>query len=112
MYMHFIAYIAIIAFTATQAQGMAAGIPYGVTFVSEPTISAKGCGENAYRCINPISTVENDWKNTKQCMEKLGILDTCWCLHEGQNYADVSGIDAGAFKDCCQEESGSDSHKC
>lgn len=108
MYICFIAYIAIIAFTATQ--GMR--ITYNVKFISEPTISVKGCGENAFRCINPHGTAENDWKNTQQCMKKLGITDICWCYHWAEYYADVDGSDARTFGACCQEESGSDYREC
>jgi hypothetical protein len=68
------------------------------------TSVAMSCGDDTYRCVNPDDTVEEDWRHTKLCMEKVGISDTCWCSHRAEYYADVGSDDIKIqkFKDCCE----------
>ncbi|KAJ7871567.1 hypothetical protein B0H13DRAFT_2349854 [Mycena leptocephala] len=81
MYMRSIAgYIAIVALAATQV---------------------KGCGDNAFRCVNPDGSVEDDWNATNACMDKVGITNTCYCSHRAEFYADPDGNNIQKFKDCC-----------
>ena len=65
------------------------------------TSVAMSCGNNAYRCASGTSSVEEDWHHTQLCMDKVGFSATCWCYHMAENYADPSGRDIQAFKDCC-----------
>lgn len=64
--------------------------------------SAIACGDNAYRCKNPQGTIEDDWKFTQDCMQRVGFEDTCWCYHRAQTYADPgSQAKIEAFQKCC-----------
>lgn len=62
---------------------------------------ANGCGNNAYRCVNPAGSVLQDWEVTQSCMTKVGFSDTCWCYHYAENFADPTGDNIEAFKNCC-----------
>ena len=32
---------------------------------------ASGCGSNAYRCVNDRGSVKDDWRVTRECMERI-----------------------------------------
>lgn len=63
---------------------------------------AMSCGDNAFRCVNPDTSVDQDWHHTELCMDRVGFSDTCWCYHRAETYAVPTGDDIQAFKDCCQ----------
>ena len=63
---------------------------------------ANCCGDNAYRCVDPDGSVDGDWAVTRSCMIRLGFSDDCWCSHRAEWYADPSGADINAFKNCCR----------
>lgn len=66
------------------------------------TSVAMSCGENTYRCVSPGSAAKEDWRHTKACMDKLGIVDDCYCIHRAETFA-VAGNRAEDFKNCCTD---------
>jgi hypothetical protein len=60
------------------------------------------CGENAYRCVNPDGSVEDDWAKTQECAVKLGTLSECWCWGLAQFHIDAPSDKIDAFKKCCE----------
>ncbi|KAJ7867812.1 hypothetical protein B0H13DRAFT_1636050 [Mycena leptocephala] len=92
-----VGYIAIVALAATQGTG----IPRCFKPIFLTCNFSQGCGDNAYRCVNPNGSVEDDWNATKACMDKVGITNTCYCSHRAETYADPDGNNIQKFKDCC-----------
>ena len=75
-------------------------------------IFSSGCGNNAYRCVNGRGSVEDDWKVTRECIEKVGFDSTCFCSHMWETYADPYGSDINEFKKCCAGYDGYYAREC
>ena len=101
--MRSIAYIVIVALTATQGKGMG---PRDVKLIFEPTVSVKGCADDdtTIRC-NPGGG-KDGWENTVQCMNELGITRDCYCWGNQRFYA-VANNNFAEFEACCSRQSGS-----
>lgn len=51
-------------------------------------------------------TVDENWKNTQACMNKLGNTQDCYCWGNMKYYA-IANTNFQAFKTCCKSKSGS-----
>jgi len=74
-------------------------------------VSVIACGENAFRCVNPRGSYDDDWRVTNECMDDLDISDTCYCSHKAAYYADATGM-VDEFKECCQDYGNYEAREC
>ncbi|KAK5827660.1 hypothetical protein F5H01DRAFT_332011 [Linnemannia elongata] len=56
-------------------------------------------------------TVDENWKNTKACMNELGNTQDCYCWGNMKYYA-IANTNSQAFKNCCKSKSGSSYTSC
>ena len=103
MYMRSIAYIAILAFAATQGMEFPCDVKY--IFEPKPTISVKGCSpdEKTIRCHSGNGRTAAE--NTERCVQDTGIARSCYCWSHGE-YFTIANNNFEVFKNCCIEQSG------
>jgi hypothetical protein len=101
MYMRFIAYIAIVAFAATQGMEF----PRDVKYIFEPTVSVKGCSpdDKTIRCHSGNGRTEAE--NTERCVQETGMARSCYCWSHGDYFA-IANNAFDVFKKCCIDQSG------
>jgi hypothetical protein len=70
-------------------------------------VSVIACSDDAYRCVNPNGSVDDDWQATQKAMKSSGLShgNTCWCYRYAEDYVQLNGEDQiGKFQKACESQ--------
>jgi len=71
------------------------------------TALASACADNAFRCLHPSGSQNDDTIQTTECSKQLGLVpDSCYCTHRTEYFVEVPQEKFQAFVDCCQSVDG------